>query len=250
MTQSFTWEKAREELRYRRERSLTHGGDRAVEKQRSQGRGLVRERIGMLADPDSFLEVGTMAIDHRYDSQGKELEPTPASYIMGLAEVDGRPVALGGEDFTVSAGHTIGLDRKKGGMGGFLEDLAHEYRIPLMIFVEGVGGGVGMQQTTGHAPIVSSASFGRCYQLLGEVPVIAAGMGACAGGSAGRLVVSHFSIMTRETACVFAGGPPVVERALGHRVNKFESGWRSRFTPRSRGPWTTWRRMRPTQYGR
>ena len=91
----------------------------------------MRERIGMLADPDSFLEVGTMAIDHRYDSQGKELEPTPASYIMGLAEVDGRPVALGGEDFTVSAGHTIGLDRKKGGMGGFLEDLAHEYRIPL-----------------------------------------------------------------------------------------------------------------------
>ena len=224
MTQAFTWEKAREELRYRRERALTHGGDRAVEKQRSQGRGLVRERIGMLADPDSFLEVGTMAIDHRYDSQGKELEPTPASYIMGLAEVDGRPVALGGEDFTVSAGHTIGLDRKKGGMGGFLEDLAHEYRIPLMIFVEGVGGGVGMQQTTGHAPIVSSASLGRCYQLLGEVPVIAAGMGACAGGSAGRLVVSHFSIMTRETGCVFAGGPPVVERALGHRVSKFELG--------------------------
>ena len=184
----------------------------------------MRDRIGMLADPESFLEVGTMAIDHRFDSEGKELEPTPASYIMGLAEVDGRPVALGGEDFTVSAGHTIGLDRKKGGMGGFLEDLAHEYRIPLMIFVEGVGGGVSMQQTTGHAPIVSSSSFGRSYQLLGEVPVIAAGMGACAGGSAGRLVISHFSIMTRDTGCVFAGGPPVVERALGRRVNKFDLG--------------------------
>ena len=124
----------------------------------------------------------------------------------------------------MSAGHTIGLDRKKGGMGGFLEDLAHEYRIPLMIFVEGVGGGVSMQQTTGHAPIVSSSSFGRSYQLLGEVPVIAAGMGACAGGSAGRLVISHFSIMTRDTGCVFAGGPPVVERALGRRVNKFDLG--------------------------
>ena len=224
MAKSFTWEKAREELLYRRNRAMTHGGDRAVEKQRSRGGGLVRDRIGMLADPESFLEVGTMAIDHRFDSEGNELEPTPASYIMGLAEVDGRPVALGGEDFTVSAGHTIGLDRKKGGMGGFLEDLAHEYRIPLMIFVEGVGGGVSMQQTTGHAPIVSSSSFGRSYQLLGEVPVIAAGWELVRGGSAGRLVISHFSIMTRDTGCVFAGGPPVVERALGRRVNKFDLG--------------------------
>lgn len=220
----FTWQKAREELQYRRERSLKHGGESAVARQRKAGRRTVRERLGELADPGSFTEIGTLAIDRRYDSNGKELEPTSASYIMGLAEVEGRPVAIGGEDFTVSAGHTINLDRSKGGMGGFAEDLAHEYRIPLLITVEGVGGGVGMQQTTGHAPIVSSASFGRCYQLLGEVPVLAAGMGACAGGSAGRLVITHFSVMTRDTACVFAGGPPVVERALGHRINKFDLG--------------------------
>ena len=220
----FTWEAARQELRYRRERALQHGGPTAVERQRKGGRRTTRERLDELADEGSFVEIGTLAIDRRYDSQGKELEPTSAAYVMGLAEVDGRPVAIGGEDFTVSAGHTIGLDRKKGGMGGFVEDLAHEYRIPLLISVEGVGGGVGMQQTTGHAPIVSSASFGRCYELLGEVPVLAAGLGACAGGSAGRLVISHFSVMTRDTACVFAGGPPVVERALGHRINKFDLG--------------------------
>ena len=71
MAQSFTWEKAREELLYRRNRAMTHGGDRAVEKQRSRGGGLVRDRIGMLADPESFLEVGTMAIDHRFDSEGQ-----------------------------------------------------------------------------------------------------------------------------------------------------------------------------------
>ncbi|MCH8089809.1 MAG: propionyl-CoA carboxylase [Chloroflexi bacterium] len=222
--QTFTWEKAREELRYRRERALTHGGETAVARQRKGGRRLVRERLDELLDPGTFVEIGTMAVDRRYDSKGNALEPTPAAYVMGLAEVDGRPVAVGGEDFTVSAGHTIGLDRKKGGMGGFVEDMAHEFRIPLMIFVEGVGGGVGMQQTTGHAPIVSSSSFARCYELLGEVPVIAAGMGPCAGGSAGRLVITHFSIMTRDTACVFAGGPPVVERALGHRIDKFDLG--------------------------
>ncbi|MEE9199659.1 MAG: carboxyl transferase domain-containing protein, partial [Dehalococcoidia bacterium] len=136
----------------------------------------------------------------------------------------GRPVAIGGEDFTVSAGHTVGLDRKKGGMGGFVEDLAHEYRIPLLLSVEGVGGGVSMQVTSGHAPVVSSHNFGRCFEILGEVPVLTAAMGACAGGTAARLVLSHFSVMTRDTACVFAGGPPVVERALGHRINKFDLG--------------------------
>ena len=220
----FTWAEARADLKKRRDRALLHGGENAVERQRKAGRGLVRERIADLVDPYTFREIGTMAIDRRYDSQGQELEPTSAGYVMGLGEVDGRPVAVGGEDFTVSAGHTVGLDRGKGGIGGFVEDLAHEYRIPLMMCMEGVGGGVSQQASGGHAPLVSSASFGRPFQLLGEVPVITAAMGACAGGTAARLILSHFNCMTRETACVFAGGPPVVERALGHPINKFDLG--------------------------
>ena len=52
---------------------------------------------------------------------------------------------------------------------------------------------------------------------------MAAAMGACAGVTGARLVVSHFSVMTRA-ACIFAGGPPLVERALGHRIDKFELG--------------------------
>ncbi|MFQ5934616.1 MAG: acyl-CoA carboxylase subunit beta, partial [Dehalococcoidia bacterium] len=208
----------------RRERALQHGGPAAVERQRRAGRRTVRERLDELADDGTFVEIGTLAVDRRYDAQGKELEPTAAGYVMGLAEVDGRPVAVGGEDFTISAGHTIGLDRSKGGIGGFVEDLAHEFRIPLLLCMEGVGGGVGQQASGGHAPLVSSASFGRSFQLLGEVPVITAAMGACAGGTAARLILSHFNVMTRDTACVFAGGPPVVERALGHRVNKFNLG--------------------------
>ena len=60
--------------------------------------------------------------------------------------------------------------------------------------------------------------------FLGEVPVLAAAMGACAGATAARFLLSHFSVMTRDTACVFAGGPPLVERALGHKINKFDLG--------------------------
>ena len=52
---------------------------------------------------------------------------------------------------------------------------------------------------------------------------MAAAMGACAGVTGARLAVSHFSVMTKA-ACIFAGGPPLVERALGHRIDKFELG--------------------------
>ena len=220
----FTWQKAREELASRRKRALEHGGEAAVAKQRAAGRRTARERIAELADPGSFTEVGTLAIDRRFDAQGNELEPTSTSHIMGLAEVAGRPVVIGADDFTVSAGYTINLERYKGSFKGFTEDLAHEYRIPLLLNLEGVGGGVSVQQTKGYSIIPSTMSFGRAFELLGEVPVLAAGMGACAGGSGGRLILSHFSVMTKDTACVFAGGPPVVAQALGRKVNKFALG--------------------------
>ncbi|MEE9199621.1 MAG: carboxyl transferase domain-containing protein [Dehalococcoidia bacterium] len=221
----FTWEEARKELRSRRERALQQGGPEAVARQHKGGRRTVRERLQELADEGSFFEIGTLASHDRRDAQGNKLEPTSSSYVMGLAEVDGRPVAIGGEDYTVEGGAIeVGHDRIKGGMSGFVEDLAHEYRIPLLMCMEGVGGGVGREEKEGHAPLVSGHSIGRSYQLLGEVPVLAAAMGACAGVTAARVVLSHFTVMTRDTACIFAGGPPIVERALGHRVNKFDLG--------------------------
>lgn len=222
---TFTWEEARRKLKEGRERALRLGGPEAVARQRKAGRRTVRDRIAELADDGSFLEIGTLATHRRVDSQGNDLEPTASSYVMGLAEVDGRPVALGGEDFTVEGGAIEqDHDRTKGGMAGFVEDLAHEYRIPLLMCMEGVGGGVGREEKEGHAPLVSGHNIQRSYQLLGEVPVLAAAMGACAGATAARVLVSHFTVMTRDTACLFAGGPPLVERALGRRIDKFDLG--------------------------
>ena len=73
--------------------------------------------------------------------------------------MDGRPVVIGADDFTVSGGYTVNLDRFKGNFSGFAEDLAHEYRIPLLVNVEGVGGGVNIQQSKGYSIIPSSMSF-------------------------------------------------------------------------------------------
>ena len=220
----FTWAKAREELKARRARAQKHGGEAAVARQRAGGRRVARERLDELAHTGTFREIGTLAVDRSYDADGNPLEPTSTSYITRLAEVDGRPVVIGADDFTVSGGYTVNLDRFKGNFSGFAEDLAHEYRIPLLVNVEEVGGGVNIQQSKGYSIIPSSMSFGSGFALLREVPVLAAGMGACAGGHGARLMMSHFSVMTKDTACVFSGGPPVVARALGHKVNKFDLG--------------------------
>jgi acetyl-CoA carboxylase carboxyltransferase component len=219
---SFTWESALLELERRRAVAHELGGPERVRRKHAQGALTVRERIARTAS--RFHEVGELAAYTDVDATGREVGTLPASYVCGLAEVDGRAVALGGEDFTVRAGAPqMYLDRMKGGLGGFVEDLAHEYRLPLMLFMEGIGGDVASQDARGHSYLVSSISFRRSYQLMSEVPVLAAVLGAAAGGAAGRAVLSHFSVISKGSV-LFAGGPPVVRRALGRDIDKHELG--------------------------
>lgn len=219
---SFSWETALAELAERRAAARELGGKRRIDRQHDQGRRTIRERIEHAAT--RFYEIGEFAAYEDRSATGELLGMLPASYVCGLAEFAGRPVALGGEDFTVRAGAPqTYLDRMKGGLGGFVEDLAHEYRIPLVMFMEGIGGDVAAQAEKGHSYLVSSLSWKRSYELLGEVPVLAMVSGAAAGGTAGRTVLSHFSVMTKDSV-FFAGGPPLVKRAMGLDVDKYELG--------------------------
>jgi acetyl-CoA carboxylase carboxyltransferase component len=219
----FPGDQALGELERRQRAAEELGGAERIERRRSQGLGTVRERIEKLTD--RFYEVGMLARFIERDVDGKPIEDLPASHVCGLGEVDGRAVAVAGDDFTVRGGvPQIGyLDRMKGGMGGFVEDLAYEYRIPLMAFMEGIGGDVATIDDKGHAYLVSSMSWGRPFQLMARVPVMTAVMGAAAGGTGGRSVVSHFSVITKGSV-MFAGGPPVVKRSLGIDIDKHELG--------------------------
>jgi acetyl-CoA carboxylase carboxyltransferase component len=143
---------------------------------------------------------------------------------MGLAKIDGRPVAIGGEDFTVRGGTSRVGDRRKGGQGGFVEDLAYEYRIPLVNLIDGAGGSVTSVMRRVYTVFPGVHGFERSVALLGHVPVISAVMGTAAGGPAGRAILSHWSVMMRETSQIFSAGPPVVERSLGQKVTKEELG--------------------------
>ena len=133
-------------------------------------------------------------------------------------------MAIGGEDTTVRGGTSWGHGRRKGGQGGFIDDLAYHYRIPLIRLIDGYGGGVasakrGFTVFPGHTndPGVNVA------ELLGVVPVVSAVLGIAAGGPAQRAVMSHWSVMVKNST-IFASGPPIVERGLGQKLTKAELG--------------------------
>ncbi|MEM9681733.1 MAG: carboxyl transferase domain-containing protein [Pseudomonadota bacterium] len=212
-----------DELEKRRAWAEEHGGRENVERQHAQGRLTVRERIAGLTDAGSFQEVGKLTGSESYDGLSLK-KVVPAPYVMGLAEINGRPVAVGGEDFTVRGGTTASLDKRKGGQGGFVEDMAHHYRIPLVNLIDGAGGSVTSAKRRGHTVFPGVDSFDRSIDLMAEVPVVSAVLGSAAGGPAGRAILSHWSVMVKGTSEIFAAGPAVVERSLGQKVTKAELG--------------------------
>ena len=221
-----TWRAEADEIHRRRSLADACGGAEAVAKQHAAGKLTVRERITRLLDPGSFREVGQLAGKAMYDATGALTRFEPASYVMGIGNIDGRPVAVGGEDYTIRAGTSFGSDRRKGGQGGFVEDLAYEYRIPLLNLVDGTGGTVNTSKRKGYTVVPGHGQdgFERSVDLMGIVPVVSAVMGTSAGGPSARAILCHWSVMVRGQSQIFAAGPPVVERAFGHKISKEELG--------------------------
>jgi acetyl-CoA carboxylase carboxyltransferase component len=212
------------ELEQRRAFSRALGGPEAVERHHAAGKLTIRERIDGLCDAQSFHEVGRLTGQGQYDEHGVLVKVTPAPYVMGLATIGGRPVAIGGEDYTVRGGASWSGDRKKGGQGGFVEDLALNYKIPLINLIDGVGGSVTSAQKRGHTVFPGVHGFETSTALLGQVPVVCAVTGTAAGGPAGRAILSHWSVMVNDTSQIFAAGPPVVKRSLGQDISKEDLG--------------------------
>ena len=221
-----SWRAEADEIHRRRALAEACGGPEAVARQHAAGKLTVRERVGRLLDPGSFREVGQLAGRATYDKSGQLTGFEPAPYVMGIGAIDGRPVAIGGEDYTIRAGTGFGSDRRKGGQGGFIEDLACEYRIPLVNLIDGTGGTVNTARRKGYTVVPGYGQDGceRSTELLGIVPVVSAVMGTTAGGPSMRAILSHWSIMVKGTGQIFAAGPPVVERAFGEKLHKDELG--------------------------
>ncbi|MFM7780732.1 MAG: carboxyl transferase domain-containing protein, partial [Alphaproteobacteria bacterium] len=187
----------------------------------------VRERVLKLVDKDSFHEVGAIAGRGEYDAKGDLVSLTPSNCVMGRAEIDGRPVVVLGDDFTVRGGSADATIREKPIMA---ERMANELRLPIIRMIEGSGGGGSVKtiETTGRANLPGGVGGTQLYHLttqnLGLVPVVTLGLGSVAGLGAARLAAAHYSVMTKSSA-MFVAGPPVVAR-LGEKLDKRDlGGW-------------------------
>lgn len=223
---SDAWKSHLDELRRRRRRAEELGGEARIAAEHGRGRWSARERIEALVDPGSFQEVGKLAALHTRTRDGAPRETLPSSLVCGFGRVDGRPVAVGAEDYSVAMAPWTGLylEKSKGVFPGYLEDMAFEWEIPIVLFLQSVGGDVDSASVDAMNTMPSALSGHPVFALLERVPSVTAVMGPTAGGSAARAVCAHFSLMSRPNGCLFGGGPPLAEHALGEKIDKFELG--------------------------
>ena len=213
-----------EELRRREEFAEQLGGTERVERQHAGGRYTVRERIAKLADPGSFHELGKIAGSASYDARNDLEKLVPSNFVFGRARLDGRPVVIGGDDFTVRGGSA---DATIKGKHFQCEQMAKELRLPLVRIVEGSGGGGSVKtiETTGRANVPGVSGWELVVDNMGTVPRVALGLGSVAGLGAAHLAAAHYSVMVKDISALFVAGPPVVER-LGQKLTKNElGGW-------------------------
>ncbi|MCZ6888210.1 MAG: methylmalonyl-CoA carboxyltransferase [Gammaproteobacteria bacterium] len=218
-----SWEEEIRELRTREALAMEMGGPEKVARQHEFGKLTIRERIDAISDRQSFHEIGTLAGVAKYDSDGKLAEFTPSNFVFGTAEIDGRPVILSGDDFTVrggSADASIGAKRARA------EGLALELRLPHIRLVDGMGGGgsVKTSETAGRTYIPELRGWEVVVQHLAMAPSVSLALGSVAGIGAARVATSHYSMIVRDTAQMMIAGPALVDWANLGNVSKEELG--------------------------
>ena len=144
------WQHELDELTLRQSQAQAMGGADKVRRQHDGGRLTIRERIDRLVDPGSLREIGSVAGMATYDAQQNLQSLTPSNRISGRATIDGRPVIVSGDDFTVRGGSADATIPEKTVIA---ERMANELRLPIIRIVEGSGGGGSVKtiETTGRA---------------------------------------------------------------------------------------------------
>ncbi|KRF26676.1 methylmalonyl-CoA carboxyltransferase [Phycicoccus sp. Soil803] len=198
----------------RRVAEVAHAGsERAIEKQHARGKKTARERLEMLLDEGSFIEMDKYA-RHRSVAFGQEANrPYGDGVVTGYGTVDGRTVAVFAQDFTV--------------FGGSLGEVFGEKICKVMDFAMKVGCPVVGLNDSGGARIqegvVSLGLYGEIFRrnvhASGVIPQISLIMGPCAGGAVYSPAVTDFTVMVDQTSHMFITGPEVIKTVTGEDVS-------------------------------
>jgi propionyl-CoA carboxylase beta chain len=207
-----------DDLRAKIDEAIHAGSARAVEKQHAKGKHTARERIEMLVDADSFTEIDEFA-RHRSNQFGMEKSrPYGDGVVIGTATVDGRPIALYSQDFTVFGGSLGEVHAEKIVK---IAEFALKSGIPLIGIND--SGGARIQEG-----VASLNGYGKIFRLntrsSGVIPQISLILGPCAGGSAYSPALTDFTVMVKETSNMFITGPEVIKTVTGEDVGMEELG--------------------------
>src|SRR5919206_505491 len=205
-------------LRELRDQAVHSASEEAVEKQHDKGKLTARERIDKLLDPGSFEELDTLVRHRTYEFDMQKRRPWGDAVVTGWGTIDGRPVAVFSQDFTVfggSLGEVMGEKMCK------VMDLAAKIGCPVIGLND--SGGARIQEG-----VVSLGAYGdvfvRNVQCSGVIPQISLIMGPCAGGAVYSPAVTDWIFMVRKTSYMFITGPDVIKTVTHEEVTHEELG--------------------------
>lgn len=186
--------------------------EKALARQHAKEKNTARERISMFVDEGTFTEIG------QFVGGNMAAGFLGAAVVTGIGEVDGRPVAVYAQDFSI-AGGTLG--ESEGDKIISLMDKALELRIPIVAMLD--SGGARIQEG-----VVALSQYGRIFrktvEASGVIPQISVILGPCAGGAVYCPALTDFIVMTREHAHMFVTGPDVVRATTGEDVSFADLG--------------------------
>ncbi|WP_435829274.1 acyl-CoA carboxylase subunit beta [Actinocatenispora sera] len=206
------------DLARRTEEAVHAGSARAVEKQHAKGKKTARERIDMLLDPGSFTELDELARHRSVNFGIAANRPYGDGVVTGYGTVDGRPVAVFSQDFTVFGGS---LGEVYGEKICKVMDLAMKTGCPVVGIND--GGGARIQEGVVALGLFAEI-FRRNVQASGVVPQISLILGPAAGGAVYSPAITDFTVMVEATSHMFITGPDVIKTVTGEDIGFEELG--------------------------
>src|SRR5881296_984606 len=204
-----------EELRRRNRAAELGGGEERIRRQHKAGKKTARERLELLLDPDSFLELDRFVVHQTHDFDMAEQRIPGDGVVTGSGRIHGRPVFVFAQDFTVFGGS---LSEAYAREICKIMDLAMKTGAPMVGLNDSGGARIqeGVVSLAGYADI-----FLRNTLASGVVPQISAVMGPCAGGAVYSPAITDFVFMVKGSSYMFVTGPDVI-KAVTHEEVSFE----------------------------
>ncbi len=205
-------------LQRRRDEAIHAGSHRAVERQHAKGKMTARERIERLLDPGSFTELDELARHRAMDFGMTANRPYGDGVVTGFGTIDGRPVCVFSQDFTVFGGSLGEVYGEK-----IVKVMDHAMKVGCPIIGINDGGGARIQEGVAALGLFAEI-FRRNVLASGVIPQISLIMGPCAGGAVYSPAITDFTLMVEGISHMFITGPDVIKTVTGEEVSFEELG--------------------------